>query len=70
MIFTEELKINSSRSRLLKKTIDDLCISDNKEFDKVFQKVCSDVMKIRKKKGTKEPFIYLQTIARNVPVPN
>ena len=63
----EELKIDSSRSRLLQKTIDDLWGSDSKEFDsdEVFRKVCSDVMKIRKEKGMNEPlqemFQYLRS---------
>ena len=64
----EELKIDSSRSRLLQKTIDDLWGSDSKEFDEVFRKVCSDVMKIRKEKGTNEPLQEMfQYLAETLP---
>ena len=64
----EELKIDSSRSRLLQKIIDDLWGSDSKEFDEVFRKVCSDVMKIRKEKGTNEPLQEMfQYLAETLP---
>ena len=59
---SEELKLDSSRSKILKRTLDDLqlCVNDSTEFDEVFRKVCGDVIKIRKEnpdKGTKEPLL-------------
>ena len=42
---SEELKLDSSRSKILKRTLDDLqlCVNDSTEFDEVFRKVCGDV---------------------------
>ena len=51
---SEELKIDSVRSKTMKEIINELCVKENEEFRAIFVRISEDIEERKKSKGWKE----------------
>lgn len=49
---SEELKIDSVRSKTMKETINELCVKENEEFRVIFVRISEDIEERKKSKGS------------------